>query len=255
LLPAPEVLLKGRGWQLALLLCLQLGRAEQIRSQLLAPENQEHKRNLGYLDVRAPQFPGYAPVYRLLAYDWLVLLMAAASGDYELANGQLQEIVAQVQAQQGQSHQIVQRGLPLALAAEVGLGAAPQPPLARLLRRTEREDGVQFLLLTRFLESERADLNVLGGMLAMEQGHLQRAKNYLTAALHQHRPSAHTTVAFASRAFAETYLRRIQKAARRPDQKRHSAKPATSGAGESFPHDGQPGKPDLRATEPAHKGS
>jgi hypothetical protein len=207
---------------LELLLALQLGRAEQIRSQLLAPENQEHKWNLGYLDVRAPQFPGYAPVYHLLAYDWLVLLMAAASGDYELANGQLQEIVAQVQAQHGQSHQIVQRGLPLALAAEIGLGAVPQPPLARFLRRNEREDGVQFLLLTRFLESERADLNVLGGMLALEQGHLHRAENYLTAALHQRRPGIHTTVTFATRAFAETYLGRIQKAARRPYQKRHS---------------------------------
>jgi hypothetical protein len=214
LLPAPEVLLKGRGWQSALLLALRLGRAKQIRSQLLAPNNQEHKRNLGYLSVLAPQFPGYAPVYRLLAYDWLVLLMAAASGDYELATGQLEELVAQVQAQHDQTHQIVQRSLPLALAAEVGLGAAPQPPLARLLRRNERETRVQFLLLTRFLENERADLNVLGGMLAMEQGHLQRAKDYLTAALHQHRPGTHTTVAFASRAFAETYLRRIQKAAK-----------------------------------------
>jgi hypothetical protein len=218
LLPAPEVLLKGRGWQLELLLGLQLGRAEQIRSQLLTPVNQENKRNLGYLSVLAPRFPGYAPIYRLLAYDWLVLLLAAASGDYELADGQLQEIVAQVQAQHDQSHQIVQRSLPLTLAAEVGLGATPQPPLARLLRRNERETGLQFLVLTRFLEREQADLNVLGGMLAMEQGHLQNAKNYLTAALHQQLPGTHATVAFASRAFAETYLRRIHMAARRLSQ-------------------------------------
>lgn len=223
LLSAPEVLLKGRGWQLELLLALQLARAEQIRSQLLAPVNQENKRNLGYLSVLAPQFPGYAPIYRLLAYDWLVLLMAAASGDYELANDQLQEIVAQVQAQHDQSHQIVQSNLPLALAAEVGLGAVPQPPLARLLRRNEQETGLQFLLLRDFLERERADLNVLGGMLAMEQGHLQRTKNYLTAALHQHLPGTPTTVVFASRAFAETYLRRIQKAAQRPYAKRPAA--------------------------------
>jgi hypothetical protein len=79
--------------------------------------------------------------------------------------------------------------------------------------------------------------------------------HYLTAALHQHLPGTHTTAVFASRAPAETYLRRIQKAAERPYQKPHSSKPATSGAGESFPHDGQPGKPDLRATEPAHQGS
>jgi hypothetical protein len=79
--------------------------------------------------------------------------------------------------------------------------------------------------------------------------------HYLTAALHQHLSSTHTTAGFASRAFAETYRRRIQKAARNPYQKRHWAKPATSSAGEFSQHDGQPGKPDLRATEPAHQGS
>jgi hypothetical protein len=212
--PAPEVLLESKGVQLELLLELQFGRAEQIRQQLLNPEAQEYKRNLGYHEIPAPPSPGYAPVYRLPAYDWLVLLMAAATGDYDLADSQLQEILGQVQTQHHRSFQIVQHRLSLALACEVGLSASLQPPLSRILRN-ERGEAEQFLWLTRFLESELADLNVLGGMLALERGLPQRAENYLTEALQQRRPGTSAGGAFASRSFAETYLQRIQAAARR----------------------------------------
>ena len=215
LLPAPAVLLGSRGVQLESRLELHFGHVEQLRSRLLAPENQEHKRNLGYLEIRAPQFPGYAPAYRLPAYDWLILMMAAASGDYDLADAQLREVLGQVEGQHHRSLQIVRHRLPLSLASEMGLYASPQPPLCRILRRNEREESVQFLLLTSFLESEWADLNVLGGMLALERGLPQAAENYLTEALYQPRLGDGVGGAFASRAFAETYLHRIQQAARR----------------------------------------
>jgi hypothetical protein len=213
--PAPAVLLGGRGVQLESRLELHFGRAEQLRSRLLAPENQEHKKNLGYLEIRAPQSPGYAPFYRLPAYDWLALILAATSGDYDLAEAQLREILAQVEIQHHRSLQIVQHRLPMTLASELGLYASPQPPLSRILRENEQEESVQFLLLARFLESEWADLNVLGGMLALERGRPQEAENYLTEALQQRRLRPGVGVAFASRAFAETYLQRLQKAARR----------------------------------------
>jgi hypothetical protein len=213
LLPAPQALLGSQGVRQEFLLELLLGRAEQIRSQLLAPEAKEHKQNLGPLDLRAPPLPGYAPVYHLPAYDWLVLMMAAATGDYDMADDKIQEIRDLLRLQHQQVFQVVQSRFPLALAVEVGLPASPQPSLSQLPQRIAWEEGVQLLLLARFLESELADLNVLGGLLALERGLPQRAENYLKTALQRDRPGMGGGDAFAGRSLAETYLRRIQEAA------------------------------------------
>jgi hypothetical protein len=214
LLSAPPLQLGSRGAQLTFQLALQLGAAEQIRRQLLAAGSREHKHNLGFLDIRAPQLPGYAPAYHLPAYDWLTLLATAALGDYDRAEGQLQEMLAQLRTQHARCLQTAQQRFPLALTAEIGLSVSPLPILASLARRMEREDGMQFQQLARFLESELADLNVLGGMLALERGLPRRAENYFTAAVQPKRRGAPTGDAFAGRWLAEKYLRQIQEAAR-----------------------------------------
>jgi hypothetical protein len=212
LLPAPQALLGGDGVRLEFLLALQLGRAEEIRGPLLAPEAWENKRNLGTLDVRAQGPPGSGPAYRLPAYDWLVLLLAAAAGDYDLADGRVQDLAGQVQAQQDRNLRVVRQHLPAAVAAEVGMGSTPLPPLSWLPRRIEREEGVQILLLTGILEGQRAELNLLGGMLSLERGLPRTAEDYLRKAVHQRTPDAGAGVAIAGRPLAETYLRRIREA-------------------------------------------
>jgi hypothetical protein len=215
LVPAPQELLGGKGVQLLFLLHLQLGRGEQIRDSLLAPDAGAHKLNLGYVDIAAPALPGYAPVYHLPAYDWLLLLLAAATGDYHQAHNQLRELIEMAQTQQQRRLQLVHHRLPVVLASEMGLSASPFAPLPWLSPRIERGDTVPLLIAARYLEHEASDLKVLGALLALEQGVPQQAKNYLRQALQERPASSDAPGVFASRALAEVYLRRIEQDARR----------------------------------------
>jgi tetratricopeptide (TPR) repeat protein len=215
LAPAPQELLGGKGVQLACLLQLQLGRGEQIRDLLLGGDAKEHKQNLGYLQIAAPALPGYAPAYHLLAYDWLLLLLAAATGDYDQAHNQIHELIEPAQTQQQRRLQLVQHRLPVVLTSELGLSASPFAPLPWLAPRIERSEALPLVMQARFLEHEVSDLNVLGALLALEQGAPRQAENYLRRALEERPARPDTPGVFAGRAFAETYLRRIQEGARR----------------------------------------
>jgi hypothetical protein len=223
LLPAPQALLGGEGVRLEFLLALRLGRAEEVRGPLLAPESRQNKRNLGTLDVRTPGPAGYGPVYRVPAYDWLVLLLTAAAGDYDLAAEEVQDVAGQVGAQQDRNLRAVRQRLPAAVAAEVGMVSTPLPPLSWVPARIEREKGVQVLLLTEVLEGERAELNLLGGMLALERGLPRTAEDYLRTAVHQRTPDTGAGISIAGRPLAETYLRRIREAV--PTRKGATARP------------------------------
>ena len=215
LAPAPQELLGGKGVQLTCVLELQLGHGEQIRDLLLAGDAAEHKQNLGYLDIAAPALPGYAPIYHLPAYNWLLLLLAAATGDYDQAHSQLREMGDHMQTQQRRRLLLVQHRLPVVLASEVGLSASPIAPLPWLVPRIERGNAVPLLIAARFLEHERSDLNVLAALLALEQGVPGQAKNFLRQALQERPASTDAPGVFASRAFAEIYLRRIEEGTRR----------------------------------------
>jgi hypothetical protein len=215
LIPAPQELLGGKGVRLMCLLQLQLGRGEQIRDVLLAGDAGQHKQNLGYLPIAAPPLPGYGPAYQLLAYDWLLLLLAAATGDYDLAHGQLRELIEPAQTQQQRRLQLVQHRLPVVVTSEWGLSASPFAPLPWLSPRFERGDAVALMMQARFLEHEVSDLNVLGALLALEQGVPRQAENYLRQALQERPAGPDTPGVFAGRAFAETYLRRIEEGSRR----------------------------------------
>lgn len=215
LLPAPQELLGGRGAQLLCLLQLRLGRGEQIRSTLLAPDAAAHRQNLGYVDIAAPPLPGYAPIYHLPAYDWLLLLLAAATGDYDRAYKQLGELIELAQTQHQRRLQLVQHRLPVVLTSDWGLSASPFGPLPWAAPRIERGDAIPLLIAARFLEHEASDLNVLGALLALEQGEPRQAKDYLGRALQERPASPNAPGVFASRGFAEAYLRRLEQGDRR----------------------------------------
>jgi hypothetical protein len=210
LTPAPQELLGGKGVRLTCLLQLQLGRGEQIRDVLLAGDAGQHKQNLGYLQIPAPALPGYAPAYPLLAYDWLLLLLTSATGDYDQAHSQLRELIEPAQTQQQRRLQLVQHRLPVVVASELGLSASPFAPLPWLQPRFERDKAVSFVMQARALEHQVSDLSVLGAMLALEQGVPRHAVKYLRQALQERPAGPDTPGVFASRAFAETYLRRIE---------------------------------------------
>ena len=101
------------------------------------------------------------------------------------------------------------------LASEMGLSASTFAPLPWLAPRIERGDAVPLLISARFFEHEASDLNVLGALLALEQGLPRQAKVYLGQALKERPASTNAPGVFASRAFAEVYLRRIEQGVRR----------------------------------------
>jgi ATP/maltotriose-dependent transcriptional regulator MalT len=145
----------------------------------------------------------------------MLLLLAAASGDYDQAHSQLRELIEPAQTQQQRRLQLVEHRLPVVVASELGLSASPFAPLPWLQPRIERSEAVSLVMQARSLEHEVSDLNVLGALLALEQGVPRQAENYLRRALQERPPAPDAPGVFASRALAETYLRWIEERARR----------------------------------------
>jgi hypothetical protein len=183
LLPAPQDLLDAAAVRLELTLALQLGRGEQIRALLSSSDTRENKGKLGFVDF--PGSPSAGVTYRLPAYDWLAILHAGATGDYERAEARLQELIGDLRAQHTKGLHSAEGHLPRIVATEVGLTAGPLPSS---LPRLEREALVQFLAVSRQLEVQLADLDVLAGMLAWEQGNFHASQEHFRAALQVDQP-------------------------------------------------------------------
>jgi hypothetical protein len=177
LLPTPADLLGPDGMRLELELLLSLGRSEEVRAILSDEALQAKKHGLRYLDLPAPASPGGRPLYQLSyhwpAYDWLYLLQAAALGDYARARTAVHEIRSEQRIGQERLKQDL-RAFPGRVAIVLpGLFAGPPPFLpaftaqtvGRLIEeRTLQQTGAQIL------RAQEADLYVLEGLLALEQG-------------------------------------------------------------------------------------
>jgi hypothetical protein len=213
LLPAPADLLGTPGIKLELELLLALGRVEEVRAILGDEGLRSHKQGLGYYDVAPPRRPDgsllYPLPYHWPAYDWLVVLQAAAVGDYAQAQEALHVLRAGLHTGHTLLRQQVQdlerRAAPLA----VELLAGPPPflvafrayTLGQLLDRTGN-----LRVGEPILRAQEADLWVLDGLLALEQGSPATARSAFDEAHPLSAQSAGSVVPFAGQPIAGRYL-------------------------------------------------
>jgi hypothetical protein len=170
LLKSPVQAFMGEGARLELELLLQFGRAEGVREMLDDPEMRESKSKLEFCRVPAPARPGYLPMYRLPAFEWLRFLQTAASGDYALAAEAFHDLVSPLADISQRGRNQARSALPIVLATELGLAAEPRLKFQRIVVQGERRDLTRYLTEVSFLSKQRADLYVLAGLLATERG-------------------------------------------------------------------------------------
>jgi tetratricopeptide (TPR) repeat protein len=209
LLQSPVQTFGGEGARLELEILLQFGQAERVRGMLDEPEMRENRDKLEFSRVPAPARPGYLPFYHVAAYDWLRFLQSAATGDYAVAAEALEELVRPQEESSRRARYQLRSVFPLALAAELGLSADPQLLFPRMAIQGIRWDLSRNLTDVSFVSAQRADLHVLGGLLATERGSpaaaLQSFNAALAAAAERTPPGD-----FASAPLAAAYLRRLQ---------------------------------------------
>jgi tetratricopeptide (TPR) repeat protein len=206
LLQSHVKLFGGDGARLEFELLLLLGRPEHLRVMIEDEELRQSKQLLGESTAPAPALPGYRPFYRLPAYEWLRLGQAAAAGDYAAADSSLREILRRREEEE-QRVKRLEQALPPLLATEIGLSAPGGPLFPRATAHETREDLCRLLSSAAFLPLERADLNALGGLLALERGAPGAAEEYFREALAAAGPRA-----FAAQTLTAAYLRRLRAA-------------------------------------------
>jgi hypothetical protein len=213
LLQYPADLLGLPGIKLELEVLLSLGRADDVRAALREEAMAANKHVLPYSDIPAPRTSTGAPLYVLHyswpSYDWLQALQAAALGDYEQARLSLHALRAALQAssdQLKQQRQTLERGIWEIVG---GLFSGPPPLLpafaAQSLRATLSQRDV-FAAGERGLRAQQADLCVLEGLLALEQGVTDDARRAFVQAQLLAAPPGGTPAPFAGAPIARAYL-------------------------------------------------
>jgi tetratricopeptide (TPR) repeat protein len=185
LMQSTMVLLGGEGIRLEMELMLEMGRIEPVREQLNSPDWQANKQNLGFFDVPAPTGSAAPPAYRLPAYDWLWLCQAAAAGDYDQADDALRALAAAAalaldggrgKARPREEIVELRRAMSQVLSLEIAMSMNNLNWLPRYIVSSERQLLSEPLArYSRFL-TEQADMQVIAGLLALERGKPQTAK-------------------------------------------------------------------------------
>ncbi len=169
------------GARLQLELLLMLGRAWEAREKLLDEEMQANGYKLGrfQLPVIGPDRRGRG--YSLPAYEWLCLYESAANGDYDRAEGLLAAIGARLREEEGRMNlPRLRSAMAETVTTEVGLGCMPS-----VLTHTVQWLRVGLCALyapAAQLPDERADLETLAGLLALERGLPELARRHLREA-------------------------------------------------------------------------
>jgi hypothetical protein len=217
LLPTPADVLGAPGLKVELEVLLALGRVEEVRPYLNDDSLKTRKLGLGFYDVVGPRDregrPLYPLPYHLPGYDWLHVLQAAAVGDY----GRAQETLRSIRAGHRAGHVLLRRQLQdlerYATPQVAGLLAAPPPFLPAFTAGTlgqllEHRD--QLRAGEPAMRAQEADLCVLEGLLALEQGSPQEAG--LAFAEAQRLCAQAPAMAFAGGPIAAAYLARLHSA-------------------------------------------
>jgi hypothetical protein len=214
LLPAPADLLGAAGIKLELDLLLSLGRAQEVRTILSDKGAEASKHRLGYYDLVPPpsREGGALYPYHYPAYDWLRALGAAALGDYAEARDNLRAIRAELQAGHRRLLQQPRDFDRAARSLVPGLLAGPPPFLPAFttlaLARVVEQKAI-FEAGERFLRAQQADLCVMEGLLALEQGDTGAARSAFAEAQELCTRPPGDAVPFAGRPIAAGYLGKL----------------------------------------------
>src|SRR5262249_4527077 len=216
LLPAPADLLGAPGMKLELDLLLALGRVEDVRGILNDETTRASKHGLAFHDLFPPRSasgtPLYAIPYHWPAYEWLHALQTAAVGDYAQAREELRAIRAEVQAGH-QRMKEAQREIDRQLLTFVPrLLSGPSPLLSATIVPTLApflEHRATLQLGEPALLAQQADLYVLEGLLALEQGDTEAARAAFSEAVRLCDPPAGPAVPCAGEPIATRYLSKM----------------------------------------------
>jgi hypothetical protein len=216
LLPTPPEVLGLAGVDMELELLLSLGRAEEVRENLNDERLRAGKDKLPYHDLPAPMgadgFALYTLPYHWPAYEWLAVLQGVALGDYTQARLALNTIRAGRFA--GRERVIAQlrgfhRDFP-ALAPTLLTG--PLVYLPAFMAMTLAHLDVQRNVLQTaepMLRGQEADLCVLEGLLALEEGDTDAARTAFAESQQLTGQPGETAIPFAGRRIAVNYLRKL----------------------------------------------
>jgi tetratricopeptide (TPR) repeat protein len=197
LLPTPADVLGAAGIRLELELLLSLGKTQEVRTILSDKGLRASKHGLGYAD----HFPWPA-------YEWLHVLTAAAFGDYAQAREDLRALRA---AQRAECDRLQQGMHALQTSGRELLPSLLSGPLPFLPAFTALVLGHAFeekkILETRLrtFQAQQADLCVLEGLLALEQGDTGTARSVFAEA-----QKLGAEVPFAARPILVAYLDKLK---------------------------------------------
>jgi tetratricopeptide (TPR) repeat protein len=169
------------GARLQLELLLMLGRAGEAREKLLDEEMQANGYKLGLFQLPVFAPGGQGRGYKLPAYEWLCLSESAANGDYDRAEELLALIGERLRAEEARMNlPRLRSAMAETVTTEVGLGCMPS-----VLTHTVQWLRVGLCALyapAAELPDERADLETVAGLLALERGLPELARRHLMEA-------------------------------------------------------------------------
>jgi tetratricopeptide (TPR) repeat protein len=213
LLPSQAILLGPRGVELQIELTLMLGRARLGREMLEHEEVRKVKDGLGRAFVHLP------------AYEWLLVCVRAADGDYQDTDGLVLAILRAMDREATRLRKEIQKALSLAVAGEVGarhVASVPAPGadrhdlLLRYIGWESRRELTRLLTQVHALRGLEADLNVVRGVLALEWGEPARAEEALEKTLALSRKGSEAEEECIGRLLAVFYLEHIKAARKAP---------------------------------------
>ena len=163
---------------------LQTGQFAECRVLLDRNELRLHPEILGIYNLpRRSGSKANQGVYRLPAYVWLDFCQCAAAGRYRNALPILDLIGQQLFEEEQRLMGPLTKGATSFAAGEVGLAASTHPTLARLAGIPSLLAINEFLARVMELSATRADLITLAGVLELERGNPNSARERFRTAL------------------------------------------------------------------------
>jgi hypothetical protein len=197
------------GLQLLLELLLHTGRAQDARILLDRDELRRNPAGLKSYGLAGGRESGMRWSYTLPAYEWFDFCQAAAAGNYDRAALVLASIRESMKLSEDRFLAQQRAALAARLVADLGTATMPGAIASRTTQRVLLDQTQAGLLPVLFLPVERADLFAVEGMLRLEQGQPDRARELFLQAVPLYRGAASGVPALAGRPLTLSYLRRL----------------------------------------------